>query len=156
MRRETRLSAKTTSNYYICFQYLYTVYEYNIMIPLNTRKSVLRKAQHRCEFCNKPETEQRRERKDNAGLHLHHIWPRREGGGERERNLIALCDNCHAQIEAKTRFEIRKHKSKPNHITKQYVRLLVAEKLRDGHHLDVSARMVARYRLRSYGADHTL
>jgi len=126
------------------------------MIPAKTRRRVLHKAQHRCEFCGKPENEQRQERKDNGGLHLHHIWPRREGGGERDRNLVALCDDCHAQIEAKTRFKIRANRREPDHITKQRVQILIAEKLRDGHPLRVRLGMIARHRLRSYETEYGL
>lgn len=47
------------------------------------------RANHHCEWCG--------ERFDN--LHVHHIEPRKEGGPNSKRNLIALCPNCHDRAD---------------------------------------------------------
>lgn len=47
------------------------------------------RANHHCEWCG--------DRFD--GLHVHHIEPRKEGGPNTRRNLIALCPNCHDRAD---------------------------------------------------------
>lgn len=75
------------------------------------RRQELRRANYECEFCGKTNQEQKKERRDDAGLHAYHIVPKRMGGKDRPGNIAILCDNCHAQWEARSVNVARKRES---------------------------------------------
>ena len=54
------------------------------------RAAVLERDKYRCYRC---------ESKNKRSLSVHHIIPRREGGGDNMENLITLCLTCHDLIE---------------------------------------------------------
>lgn len=92
------------------------------------RRRVRLMADYQCEACGLQESDQRAQRTDGGGLHIHHIWPRRYGGRDARRNLMALCDDCHAQIEATTR-----HIVEYGGGSEEDVRLMAARKRANGH-----------------------
>ena len=57
-------------------------------IPSEIRKRVLRRDKRRCVRCGV-----------RKRLEVHHITPRREGGGLNLQNLVTLCSDCHDEIE---------------------------------------------------------
>jgi hypothetical protein len=54
-------------------------------ITNETRKAVYRRENFRCALCD-----------GEAGLQIHHVIPRGQGGTDFPHNLIALCWRCHA------------------------------------------------------------
>jgi 5-methylcytosine-specific restriction endonuclease McrA len=117
------------------------------MIPARTRRSVLRRDQYRCAFCAETNQQHQRETAHSASLHLHHIIPRQDGGDHSKRNLIALCDDCHAQIEADTRAKLR-GVDDANEV-KSEIRAMIWSRARDDHPIAIRAHMAARVRARS-------
>lgn len=55
------------------------------------RRRVYRRDDWHCQCCGR-----RGNRGGDAELHAHHIHERAEGGADEERNLLTLCDRCHA------------------------------------------------------------
>ena len=53
------------------------------------RKAVLRRDRFQCQGCGK-----------TCGLNVHHIVPVHRGGEDDPRNLISLCNDCHAAIHS--------------------------------------------------------
>jgi len=57
------------------------------------RKAAIQRDSRRCRFCNI------RQGMNGINLEVHHIVPRRRGGGTHNlRNLITLCQTCHNRI----------------------------------------------------------
>lgn len=64
----------------------------------STREKVLKRDGNQCRFCEITEEEHRD--KHDKGLSVHHIIPRRAGGGDDVDNLMAVCTTCHRTIES--------------------------------------------------------
>ena len=58
-------------------------------IPVHVRKAVMKRDRGRCRFCGV-----------DAGLHLHHVVYRSQGGQHEESNLITLCLRCHDTVHS--------------------------------------------------------
>lgn len=56
------------------------------------REQALRRDQYRCQHCD------RRDGKQGADLHAHHITPLKKGGGNALSNLAVLCNDCHNRL----------------------------------------------------------
>lgn len=54
-------------------------------IPNRIRRAIYQRDGYACALCGDP-----------RNLHIHHVIPRSEGGGNCPHNLIALCRYCHA------------------------------------------------------------
>lgn len=61
------------------------------------RERVLSRDDHRCQFCGLSDREHTDEY--GAGLHVHHIVPRRSDGRDLVENLITVCQSCHNTLE---------------------------------------------------------
>jgi 5-methylcytosine-specific restriction endonuclease McrA len=99
------------------------------------RTKVIRKARRRCEFCGLHEDDH------GKSLDVHHIWPRRFGGGNEERNLTALCRSCHKKIEHVTQL-LKKDETNPL----KAAHLEIAKRKRPELAGGVAEEMVARAR----------
>jgi hypothetical protein len=62
------------------------------------REAVLEREGYECRFCGIGDEKHRQEHTN--GLDVHHIIPRRDGGGNSQRNLVALCRSCHKTMES--------------------------------------------------------
>jgi len=61
------------------------------------REPVLRRYNNKCAFCATTDDEHRD--KHGRGLDVHHIVPRKAGGGDSVSNLIPVCRKCHRNLE---------------------------------------------------------
>jgi hypothetical protein len=62
------------------------------------RERALKRDSYECRFCGMSDEEHQEE--NGAGLDVHHIIPRRDGGADRMHNLAALCRSCHSTMES--------------------------------------------------------
>jgi len=62
------------------------------------REKVLERDGYECRFCGMSDKEHGEE--NGAGLDVHHIIPRKDGGEDTIRNLVALCRSCHRTMES--------------------------------------------------------
>ena len=61
------------------------------------REKVLERDNYQCRFCEKTDSDHREEY--GAGLDVHHIIPKNDGGKDKLQNLAALCRSCHSTLE---------------------------------------------------------
>lgn len=61
------------------------------------REEVLERDSYQCRFCGT--TDEEHSEKNSAGLDVHHIIPKADGGPDAEKNLVALCRSCHRTLE---------------------------------------------------------
>lgn len=61
------------------------------------RERVLEREGYECRFCGMSDEEHTEE--NSAGLDVHHILPRKDGGEDSMGNLVALCRSCHRTME---------------------------------------------------------
>jgi len=64
----------------------------------STREKVLERDDYECRFCEI--TEEEHQDNHDKGLSIHHIIPRRAGGGDDIDNLMAVCATCHRTVES--------------------------------------------------------
>lgn len=62
------------------------------------RQAVLERDGYECRFCGMENEDHKEE--NSAGLDVHHIIPRSDGGNDSMRNLVALCRSCHRTMES--------------------------------------------------------
>ncbi|NUC74998.1 HNH endonuclease [Haloterrigena sp. SYSU A558-1] len=122
-------------------------------IPAQTRRDVYRRDRYRCAFCAKTQQQHQRETTGDRRLHLHHIWPRNNGGSNSRRNLITLCRSCHAQIEATAQAIIRKY---PEDEARYRVRWVTIKRVRNDHPNSTPWTMAERAHFRRYVGDDPL
>ncbi len=66
-------------------------------IPVETIEEILKERPYVCELCKTVLVpNQRAERKRQ----LHHLIPRRSGGGNSKDNLMLICGKCHSTMES--------------------------------------------------------
>lgn len=63
----------------------------------NLRQDVLARDGYECRFCGMTDTQH--SEVNGAGLDVHHIIPREDGGKDEVDNLVALCKSCHNTME---------------------------------------------------------
>lgn len=56
-------------------------------VPNKIRRAIYQREGYACALCGDP-----------RNLHIHHVIPRANGGGNSPHNLIALCRYCHALV----------------------------------------------------------
>jgi len=59
-------------------------------VPFHLKKSIKQSQGYHCACCGR--------KFQYFVLQIHHITPRRNGGGNEESNLVAVCNNCHTII----------------------------------------------------------
>lgn len=66
------------------------------------REDIIKQADGECELCGMSREEHREQSGGDRDLHVHHIIPRSEGGGDYVENLMAVCHGCHRRLEQVT------------------------------------------------------
>jgi hypothetical protein len=102
----------------------------------NIREYVLHRDNHKCRNCSKGDRK----------LHVHHLESRMTGG-DREDNLVTLCDKCHREYHnGKIELKIKRSKGYREATCMNMIRMRIIDKLKEIYNnIDITYGYITKY-----------